>query len=111
MEAVQRSGAADGDDVAPGLPLWLEARTLGLEGLASMELEHGMEVPHPTAAEEAAHAVTRDRPAAFHRQRPAERRHETTTSCRRIWASPAHTAASDQTLAAVTAAFDQRRRR
>ncbi|WP_055692882.1 hypothetical protein [Streptomyces prasinopilosus] len=94
----------------PGLPLWLERRVQGQEIMAALELEHGMEAPHPTAVEEAARAASSPRLAVFRRRWAAERRRDY-DELQAYLASPTHTAASDQTLAAMMDAFDQQRRR
>ncbi|MFD3681610.1 hypothetical protein [Streptomyces sp. NPDC058613] len=69
-----------------------------------------MEAPHPTAVEEAARAAAGPRLAAFRRRWAAERRCDY-DELQTYLASPAHTAASDQTLAAMMDAFDQQQRR
>lgn len=93
----------------PGLPLWLERQAQGQDVLATLELEHGMETPHPTAVEEAARAAASPRISAFRRRWAAERRRDY-DELQTYLASPAHTAASDQTLAAMMDAFNQQRR-
>lgn len=93
----------------PGLPLWLERRAQGQEILAALELEHVLEAPHPTAVEEAARAAS-PRRAAFRRRWASERRRDY-DELQTYLASPAHTAASDQTLAAMMDEFGQQRHR
>jgi hypothetical protein len=94
----------------PGLPLWLETSTPGIEVLAALEMEHGAEEPHPTAAEEAARAATSPALADFRRRWAAERR-RSWTDMQAYFASPAHTAARDQTHAAMMDVFEQQLRR